>query len=297
MDADRFDSIARTLSAPSSRRAALGATLAGGLIGALGLGRPAPEVRAAQGGACVMQFAAQVRQGPSFGRAFVPNAERAGELRGELSFSLEQSGRLQNGLLLTPGGESFPVVGQAMGHSLQLRIELGEQGALVAVGVGEQQISRCQGPIDGMASGPDIGDLGDWHATAVQQAGGRGQGANNETPRGNTAGAASGATGAGTERAGRGGRARDTGRGTAGSGSAGGGAVGTGAGSTEPSCPSGETYCSYVEECRDLRTSPVDCGACGTRCPSLACQEGVLVRYVRYSCGEPSVARCSAGVR
>jgi hypothetical protein len=29
-----------------------------------------------------------------------------------------------------------------------------------------------------------------------------------------------------------------------------------------------------VEECRDLRSSPLDCGACGTRCPSLVCQDG-----------------------
>jgi hypothetical protein len=58
MDADRFDTLARSLRAPRSRRAALSGAAAGGLLSALGLGRAVPEVRAAQGGTCVVAFAA-----------------------------------------------------------------------------------------------------------------------------------------------------------------------------------------------------------------------------------------------
>ena len=85
MDADRFDTLARSLSARRSRRAALGAAAAGGFLSALGLTRAVPEARAAQGGTCVVQFAA--------------NAGGTGEVRGILSFSLAQTGNLENAVL------------------------------------------------------------------------------------------------------------------------------------------------------------------------------------------------------
>jgi hypothetical protein len=126
----------------------------------------------------------------------------------------------------------------------------------------------------------------------VQQAGSDGQGAT--AAQGTAAGADRDTAGNGADRsgrAGRGGRGCDAGQPAVGNGSAVSGAGGnrgagttgdapqadtssTGSGTTAPSCPSGETYCAYVEECRDLRTSPLDCGACGTRCPSLVCQDG-----------------------
>ena len=253
MDADRFDTLARALSAPRSRRAALSSAAAGGLLSALGLTRAVPETRAAQGGLCVVAFAA--------------TTGRTGEVRGNLSFSLAGSGNLDNAALTLPDGAQLPVVGQATGHSLQLRIALGPQQALVAVGVGEQEISRCQGAIDGVATGSQSGDLGDWHATAgVQNIPSGGQGSAGAT-QSTAAGAGGAAAAAGST--GQTGRAGNTSRGTTGSG-----AAGPGAGSTGPACPSGETYCAYVEECRDLRTSSLDCGACGTRCPSLVCQAG-----------------------
>src|SRR5215207_5165941 len=253
MDADRFDTLARSLSVPRSRRAALSSAAAGGLLSALGLTRAVPETRAAQGGLCVVAFAA--------------TTGRTGEVRGNLSFSLAGSGNLDNAALTLPDGAQLPVVGQATGHSLQLRIALGPQQALVAVGVGEQEISRCQGAIDGVATGSQSGDLGDWHATAgVQNIPSGGQGSAGAT-QSTAAGAGGAAAAAGST--GQTGRAGNTSRGTTGSG-----AAGTGAGSTVPACPSGETYCAYVEECRDLRASSLDCGACGTRCPSLVCQEG-----------------------
>src|SRR5215207_5688213 len=143
MDADRFDTLARSLSVPRSRRAALSSAAAGGLLSALGLTRAVPETRAAQGGLCVVAFAA--------------TTGRTGEVRGNLSFSLAGSGNLDNAALTLPDGAQLPVVGQATGHSLQLRIALGPQQAMVAVGVGEQEISRCQGVIDGVATGAQRG--------------------------------------------------------------------------------------------------------------------------------------------
>ena len=246
MDADRFDSLAKRLVTPTTRRATLGASMAGGLLGALGLGRVLPETHAAQGGTCTLDFSATVRLGPSQSQPLAASGQ-PGALRGELSFGLEQSGRLQNGLLQLPGGQSFPVVGQAMGHSLQLRIELAPRLALVAVGVGEQQISRCQGAIDGMTSGPDVGDLGDWHAVGVQQARG-----GNQSGSGSSSGSGGSESGSGASNASSGGSS----------------------GTTGEACPQGQTYCDGIDECTDLRTDALNCGACRNKCSSVFCRDG-----------------------
>jgi hypothetical protein len=216
----------------------------------------------------VLAFAAQVLQGPSRDQPLTANAGRAGEVQGDLIFSLSRSGNLDNATLTLADGTSLPVVGQATGHSLHLRIDLGQRLALVAVGVGEQEIARCQGAMDGVATGPQRGDLGDWHATAGQQTDGGDQGGGQNATQG-------GSTRSG-DRANRSGGSGDTGSGGGGGRNPSGSSAGAnaGAGSTAPSCPSGETYCAYVEECRNLRTSSLDCGTCGTRCPSLVCQDG-----------------------
>src|SRR4051794_26642390 len=96
MDADRFDTLAKQLSAPSTRRAALRTSVAGGVLSALGLSRAVPEARAAQGGTCVVAFAAQMRQGPSSTRPLVPTGGSAGAVQGNLSFALSAKGALQN---------------------------------------------------------------------------------------------------------------------------------------------------------------------------------------------------------
>jgi len=270
VDGDRFDTLAKRLSTPTSRRATVGAAVTGGFLSALGLTRSIPEASAAQGGTCVVAFAAQVRQGPSTQQPLIPGG-RAGEIRGDLSFSISRSGSLDNATLTLADGTSLPVVGDAAGHSVQLRIALGPKQALVAVGVGEQEIAQCLGAIDGVTTGPQSGDLGDWHAAAGVQnvpRGGQGSTGAAQGSAGTSAGAGSGRTG----RAGRNDRGATAAAGAGEAGNAGQGhAEGTG---QDPSCPPGETYCAYVEECRDLQTSPLDCGACGTRCPSLVCQEG-----------------------
>nr|MBA2597555.1 hypothetical protein [Chloroflexia bacterium] len=132
MDADRFDTLAKRLVAPTSRRSALGAAVGGGFLSALGFPRVVPEARAAQGGTCVLAFAAQVLQGPSVQQTLTPSGARPGEVRGDLSFSLSATGNLENASLTLGDGTSLPVVGQAMGHSLQVRIELASRVAVVA---------------------------------------------------------------------------------------------------------------------------------------------------------------------
>src|SRR4051794_7522227 len=96
MDGARFDTLARRLGAPTSRRATLGAVAASGLLGALGLVRSVPEVQAAKGGSCVLAFAANVRLGPGLNQVLTANGALPGELRGQLAFALSETGALQN---------------------------------------------------------------------------------------------------------------------------------------------------------------------------------------------------------
>jgi hypothetical protein len=231
MDPDRFDSLAKRLVAPTSRRAALGGLAAGGLLSALGLGRVIPETRAAQPGTCELAFVAKVRLGPSVEQTLTATGSEPGELRGELRFGLSESGNLENATLLLPDGATLPVVGQATGHSLQVRIELGPRLALVAVGVGEQEVARCRGAIDGVATGPDVGDLGDWHAAVLRQT--EGTGAAKPTGRTGTI------------------KPTPTPVPPGGSGA----------------CLRGLTRCGGV--CVNLATDRNHCGACNTLCPDL----------------------------
>src|SRR5687768_643302 len=97
MDADRFDSLAKRLVSPTTRRATLGGLAAGGLLSALGLSRAIPETRAAQSGTCTLAFVATVRLGPNVQQVLTTNSTQPGELRGELSFVLSQSDNLEQG--------------------------------------------------------------------------------------------------------------------------------------------------------------------------------------------------------
>ena len=99
-------------------------------------------------------------------RRYASRRTQPGQLQGKLSFTLDESGNLEKATLTLPNDTSLPVVGQATGNSLQMRIILDGREALVAMGVGEADIADCKGAVDGTTAGPQIGDLGDWHARA-----------------------------------------------------------------------------------------------------------------------------------
>ena len=141
MDADRFDALSKRVATPTTRRATLGALIAS----AFGLAGAAPVVRAAQGQTCTMAFVAAIRLGPSQSQALTPDGNQPGQLQGELSFSLANDGNLEQAALKLSNGTTLPVVGQATGNSLQLRITLDGRQALVALGVGEDDIADVLG--------------------------------------------------------------------------------------------------------------------------------------------------------
>src|SRR4051812_25093518 len=122
MDADRFDSLSKRIAAPTTRRATLGAMVASGFMSTLGLGRAAVAAQADQGQVCTMTFMAAVRLGSSLNQPLTPGGNQPGQIQGDLSFSLSKSGNLEQAALTLPNGAKLPVVGQATGHALQLRI-------------------------------------------------------------------------------------------------------------------------------------------------------------------------------
>jgi hypothetical protein len=177
MDSKQFDALSRILAHGVSRRRAVARLSAAGLVAGLGAvtsQREAGALPAIQSDTCRLSVVATVRVGPSTGTLFQGNVP--GQLRGDLSFSLGQGGAIDSGRLRLEGGADLPAVGQATGRALDLRVQAGIGQTLVFDGTAEQPLDRCTGAVDGLFTGPQAGDIGDWHATA-SAIGGTGGGA------------------------------------------------------------------------------------------------------------------------
>jgi hypothetical protein len=296
MDGKRFDALSKSVAGTATRRTALGGMVASGLLAAFGLKiKQAPAAaQETQEATCVIDFAATVRQGSSAGQP-------VGDVRGELSFGLSGKGNLENASLRLADGTSVPVVGQATGHSLQIRLQLAANQPLIAVGVGEREITECEGAIDGLVTGPAAGDLGDFHAVVIRSTGDLGAGGaggdadgqkkdkdkdkKNAAQQGAASGGAASGGGGGGDKPKKEKKNAGSGGGNAG-GNAGGtqqpqgtDAGGTGAGSAT-ACAAGLTRCG--DTCVDLASDLNNCGACGSACESglvaVACRNGLCER-------------------
>jgi hypothetical protein len=169
MDADRFDHLSRSLADRVSRRSAVKHFGGGGILAAAlaGLGISRLEASAqADTATCALDLMANVRLGPSQDQQL--GGENSGELRGQLRFSLGDNGRLVDGKLRLANNTELDAVGQVAGPAITVRISIPLGGTLVLVGAGEKALRSCDGAVDGMLTGPEPGDLGDWHATAKQ---------------------------------------------------------------------------------------------------------------------------------
>jgi Stigma-specific protein, Stig1 len=177
MDSKQFDALSRTLANGVSRRRAMARVGTAGLaasLAALTGRRVVDALPAMQAETCRLTIVATVRVGPSASTLFQGNVP--GELRGDLSFSIGQGGAIDTGRLRLDGGTDLPAVGQATGRALNLRVQAGIGQTLVFDGTGEQSLDRCTGAVDGLFTGPQAGDLGDWHATATALGGTTGGG-------------------------------------------------------------------------------------------------------------------------
>lgn len=179
MDSSRFDTLARGMAAPTSRRTAVRGLAGGGLLAALGLKTtpgevPAAAAAAAAGATCTLNFVANVRLGPDTGVLLTQGVAQPGQVQGTLNVSLGADGAIDQGQLKLADGTTIGVLGQATGRAVSLRLALGQGKTLVAVGTAEHALTACTGSADGSLTGPQPGDLGDWHATALGASGGTG---------------------------------------------------------------------------------------------------------------------------
>jgi hypothetical protein len=167
MDADRFDLLSRSFAERVSRRSAVKNLGGGGVLAAVlaGVGLSHSKALAqADTATCAIDLVANVRLGPSQNANI--GSDNGGELNGQLRFSLGDNGRLVDGVLKLADNTELDAVGQVAGPAITVRVSIPLGGTLVLVGAGEKALRSCDGAVDGMLTGPEPGDLGDWHATA-----------------------------------------------------------------------------------------------------------------------------------
>lgn len=100
---------------------------------------------------CTGDFEATIYQGPSAGLSLV----------GPLSLQVDATGNL-TGKLAANNGALIEVTGQAIGRSINLVFNLGEDKRIFGVGSLENDIRDCKGLSGGPFTGPEPGDSGDW---------------------------------------------------------------------------------------------------------------------------------------
>jgi hypothetical protein len=165
MESKRFDALSRTFAARTSRRDALRRFGLGGLgAGALAAAGVNDSVAATATAVCVLTLTAPVVTGPDKGTAY----------DGDLSLTIGSTGAIDDASLKLTNGKTHKAVGQATGRALNVRIDLGGGKTLALSGTGEQDLILCRGAIDGTFGGPDVADLGTWHAIKKSSAGGNG---------------------------------------------------------------------------------------------------------------------------
>jgi hypothetical protein len=122
------------------------------LIGiVLGLTACGPASAVTEAVKCSGDFEATVYQGPSAGLSLI----------GPLSLQVDATGNL-TGALTASDGTLVEVTGQAIGRSINLVFNLGQDKRIFGVGSLENDIRGCKGVAGGPFTGPKPGDSGDW---------------------------------------------------------------------------------------------------------------------------------------
>jgi hypothetical protein len=147
MDAGRFDGLSRSFANRRSRRSALKG---------LGLAGVAAVVRAehapAASGACALPIVATTAVGPHKDTTY----------SGTLNLEIGDNGAIDGGSFDLDTGTSLPLVGQATGRVLNLRVALSDGGILALNGTADIDLVLCRGDASGVIGGPDDTDLGTW---------------------------------------------------------------------------------------------------------------------------------------
>lgn len=124
------------------------------IIMLLGLTACGPASAVTEAIKCTGDFEATVYQGPSAGVSLI----------GPLALQVDATGNLTGSLTATDGA-LIEVTGQAIGRSINLVFNLGEDKRIFGVGSLENDIHGCKGVGGGPFTGPMPGDSGDWKYT------------------------------------------------------------------------------------------------------------------------------------
>jgi len=276
MEPGDFDRLAHSAAGGLSRRrvmARLGVGGAASVIGAPGFAA-APTATESS-----LKIVGTVRLGSSADELLTVGSKKPGELGGELTFTPGEDGEIDKGELLLSDGKKLAVVGQIVGRAINLRVTLPDRRVVVLLGTAAEDLAICRGAVDGLLTGPEPGDIGDWHSTAR---------ANKAAtiPAGSSSAGATATTGAGNGDC-RNGQA-DCGKGCidllSDPGNCGQCDSPCGAGEIcvngactggDEQCDAGEITCSDTG-CVDVATDINNCGQCGNACENpLICFNGL----------------------
>ncbi len=117
---------------------------------------PAPLFAAqfGSGDQCVLGIAGTVSLGPDTGQTF----------QGTLTITIGQDGAIDSGTVQFTDGTTSPVVGQATGRSIRLRVGSDPTSVMTFVGSGVFPVEQCTGDFSGSFAGPGVQDVGVWVA-------------------------------------------------------------------------------------------------------------------------------------
>jgi hypothetical protein len=243
MDAGRFDAFSRSLANRRSRRSALrglgAGGLAAGLLTALGV-----ERASAASGTCALTIFAQTSAGPHKNKTY----------SGTLNLQIGDNGAIDQGNFTTDDGQSHPLVGQATGRALNLRITIAQNTVLELNGTADIDLIVCRGAASGAFGGPSDTDIGAWRTGT---GGTSGSSANSSGGSSTSGGSTSGGSNSG------------------GGGSTGGGTSSGGGGNTSGG---GGTTCASGVVCNGVCCAP----AAGLTPDSMVCNAGAC--ECTYSC-------------
>lgn len=115
-----------------------------------------PGAQFGSAGQCLLALDATTDLGPDAGKT----------LQGTLTLAIGQDGAIDSGTLELSDGTTQPVVGQANGRSIRLRIGSGPDAVMTFIGSAMTPLDQCAGPVTGAFTGPGLENIGVWSATA-----------------------------------------------------------------------------------------------------------------------------------
>mgnify|MGYP001385442367 CR=1 FL=1 len=118
---------------------------------------PAAALQFGSGDQCQLSIAGTVSLGPNTGQSF----------QGALTISIGQDGAIDSGTVQFSDGTTSPVVGQATGRSIRLRIGTDPASVMTFVGSGVLPVDQCSGELSGAFAGPGVQNVGVWVANAT----------------------------------------------------------------------------------------------------------------------------------